>query len=65
MTVRIDLDGTFRVLAEDELVVSHRLRPAEDGWVTVPSHHARLWSETLHVQTRNLSVYEEVATCSS
>jgi transposase len=65
VTVRIDLDGTFRVLSGDEFVVSHRLRPAEEGWVTVPSHHARLWSETLNVEKRNLSVYEEVATCSS
>jgi transposase len=62
---RIDLDGTFRVFHDEEIVASHRLRPAEKGWVTVPSHHARLWSETLNVEKRNLSVYEEVATCSS
>ena len=65
VTVRIDLDGSFRVLSGDEVVVSHRLRPAEEGWVTVPSHHARLWSETLNVEARDLSVYEEVAACSS
>lgn len=65
VTVRIDLDGTFRVLCGEELVASHRLSPSGEGWVTVPSHHARLWSETLNVETRNLSVYEEVAACSS
>jgi transposase len=65
VTVRIGLDGTFRVLHEEEPVASHRLRPFEDGWVTVPSHHERLWRETLNVEARDLAIYEEVATCSS
>jgi transposase len=65
VTARISLDGRLRVLDGERLVVSHRLRPTEEGWVTVPSHHARLWRETLNVEARDLSVYEEVAACSS
>jgi transposase len=65
VTARISLDGRLHVLDGEHLVVSHRLRPAEEGWVTVPSHHARLWRETLNVEARDLSVYEEVAACSS
>jgi hypothetical protein len=65
VTVRVGLDGTFRVLDGEKHVVSHRLRPAEEGWVTVPSHHERLWRETMNVEARDLAVYEEVAACSS
>lgn len=65
VTVRISLDGRLRVLAGERLVATHRLRGAEQGWVTVPSHHAQLWRETMSVQARDLSVYEEVAACSS
>jgi hypothetical protein len=65
VTVRIRLDGTAAVFADDVLVIEHRLRPARDGWVTVPAHHERLWRETLNVERRDLAVYEEVARCSS
>jgi transposase len=65
VTVRIGLDGSFRVLHDEKPIASHRLRPFEEGWVTVPSFHARLWRETLNVEARDLAVYEEVATCSS
>jgi transposase len=65
VTVRVGLGGTFQVLHGEEPIVSHRLRPFEKGWVTVPSHHERLWRETLNVEARDLAVYEKVATCSS
>jgi hypothetical protein len=42
-------------------VASHRLQPAQQGWVTVPEHHAHLWQATLKVHQRPLAVYEEVA----
>jgi transposase len=62
VTVRIALDGTFRVYDERErLIASHRLKPAAEGWVTVPPHHEGLWVETLKVERRDLAVYAEVA----
>lgn len=64
VVVRIGLEGTLRVYAGESLVVSHRLRPAQEGWVTVPEHHAELWRTTLAVAHRSLAVYEEAATWS-
>jgi transposase len=63
VAVRIGLDGALRVFDGDTFVVGHRLRPAAEGWVTVPEHHARLWRE-LGVEQRPLAVYEEVGTWS-
>jgi len=65
VTVRIDLDGFFSVCDCEAKVVDHRLRLANEGWVTVPSHHEGLWRDTLKVKCRDPAVYEEVATCSS
>lgn len=62
--VRIGVDGDMRVYTGDQLVSSQRLRPASEGWVTVPGHHRRLWQKALSVERRDLSVYEEVAQCS-
>jgi transposase len=59
VTVRIGFDGALMVYDGDTFVVGHRLRPAEQGWVTVPEHHAGLWRE-LGVEQRPLAVYEEV-----
>ena len=65
ISVRISLEGTVLVYDENgEKVAEHRLRPAEHGWVTTPSHHAALWREALSVERRDLSVYEEVSSCS-
>ena len=50
---------------DERLVARHRLRPASEGWVTIPSHHRKLWAKTLRVQARDLAVYEEVASCNS
>jgi transposase len=61
VTIRVSLDDAVRVYANDECVAEHHLRPASEGWVVVPSHHARLWADTAAVERRPLSVYEEVA----
>ena len=67
VSVRIALDDTVRVYdREGGLAATHRLRSFRDGgWVTVPEHHAALWKDAFQVMTRDLSVYEEVATCGS
>lgn len=59
--IRLGLDQTLRVYAEDEVVVDCLLRPHSEGWVTVPEHHHPLWVEALNVERRSLEVYEEVA----
>lgn len=62
VVIRIGLDESLRIYdGNDLLVASHYLRPAAAGWVTVPEHHAALWQETLQVQQRPLTVYQEVA----
>lgn len=61
VAVRIGLDDTLRVYAQETLVASHRLQSADRGWVTMPDHHAPLW-QSLHVEHRPLAVYQEVAT---
>jgi len=60
VTVHIGLDGLIKVYHTETLVAAHRLQTAQDGWVTVPEHHAALWRETLQVDQRPLEVYEEV-----
>lgn len=62
VAVRISLEGELRVIdGRDQIVATHRLKPASAGWQTVPAHHERLWQDTLRVQTRDLKDYEEVA----
>jgi hypothetical protein len=61
VAVRIGLDGSLRVYHQDNLVVRHSLRSRQEGWVTLPEHHQPLWQETLRVEQRPLSVYEEVS----
>lgn len=61
VVVYIGLDDTVRVYDNDHLVVNHRLQPAATGWATIPEHHAPLWQETLQVEQRPLTVYQEVA----
>lgn len=60
VSVRIGLDDIVRVFDGETLVVTHRLRPAEEGWVIVPEHHAPLWA-AVAVEQRSLQVYEEVS----
>ena len=62
VAVRIALDGQVRIFdREDRIAATHR---RDGGWVTVPEHHAALWKDAFQVMKRDLSVYEEVATCS-
>ncbi len=60
VTVRIGLEGTLRVYHAEQLVASHTLQRAEQGWSTVPEHHADLWKEALQVERRPLEAYAEV-----
>lgn len=64
VTIRIGLDDELRVFSQDELVAHHRLRTMQDGWVTVPEHHAALWAQVMEVEARPLTVYEEALTWS-
>lgn len=59
--VRITLDGHLAVYAGEQGVAQHALRPAPEGWVTVPAHPEALWGQTLEVARRPLAVDEEVA----
>jgi transposase len=59
VTVRIGLEGSLRVYHAEQLVASHTLRRLEQGWSTVPEHHANLWQQVLQVERRPLTVYQE------
>lgn len=61
VVVRIGLDGRLRVFHDEQPVATHQLRSASEGWVSVPEHHAALWQQTLKVEQRPLTVYEEAA----
>jgi len=64
--IRIGLDDTLRVYDpqeepdEKKVVAFHQLKTKHTGWGTIPEHHADLWDETMQVEKRPLSVYEEV-----
>ena len=60
VAVRIGLEGTLRVYQAETLVATHQLRSRQEGWSTLPDHHANLWKEVLKVEQRSLSAYEEV-----
>jgi hypothetical protein len=60
VAIRLGLDDSLRVYADDQLVAKHVLQSAAQGWVTVPDHHAQLWQAALKVAQRPLSVYEEL-----
>lgn len=63
--MRIGLDATLRVYADEQVVATHRLQAARDGWVTVADHHTSLWqTATAEVERRPLTVYQEAATWS-
>ena len=59
--VRIGLDESLRVYAQEELVAHHRLQNAAAGWVTVADHHTALWQALPQVEQRSLAVYEELS----
>lgn len=60
VTVRVTMGGFLSIYEGEVKVAEHRLRSSKEGWATVPSHHERLWREVLHVERRDLSIYEEV-----
>lgn len=60
VSIRITLDDELRIYSNEQLVTSHRLRPASSGWQTVPEHHAPLWQQVNRVEHRPLSAYEEL-----
>jgi len=59
VTIHIGLDDTLRVYHAEQLVACHTLRRPDQGWSTVPEHHADLWSAVLQVEQRPLQVYAE------
>lgn len=64
VTIHIGLDDSLRVYQGDKQVAQYLLRSANQGWVTLPEHHAQLWQETLQVTQRPLHVYEEASSWS-
>jgi len=40
VAVRISLEGLLRIWHSDRLVATHALRNAQEGWSSVPDHHA-------------------------
>jgi len=61
VAVRIGLDRNLRIYAGERLVATHTLQAAQQGWVSVPEHHAALWDKTLGVERRELADYEEAS----
>jgi transposase len=61
VAIRISFEDLLTVTHGETIVAEHRLRSRHQGWVTVPEHHTTLWAETLNVERRALSAYEEVA----
>lgn len=59
LTIHIGLDDTLRVYHAEQLVAYHTLRRVDQGWSTVPEHHADLWSAALQVERRPLDAYAE------
>ena len=64
LAIRIGPDESLRVYADGQLVANHLLCEQQQGWVTVPEHHAALWKSTLQVERRSLDIYEEAASWS-
>ena len=59
--IRIGLDETLRIYHAEQLIATHHLQLRQQGWVTLPEHHAPLWQPTIQVEARALAVYAEVA----
>lgn len=58
--VRIGLDNYLRIYnQQEELVATHLLKDGRNHWVRQQGHH-RMLHEAVHVETRDLSSYEEV-----
>lgn len=61
VAVRIGLDDTLRIYQAETLVAMHLLRSQREGWSTLPEHHSDLWKDTMKVEQRPLSIYEEAS----
>jgi len=61
VAIRITFEDRLTVFDGEQAVAEHRLRPREQGWVTVPEHHAALWQRTMNVAQRPLADYAEAA----
>jgi transposase len=62
VNIRVSLDGLLTVYDGETIVAEHRLKDRSEGWGIRPEHHESLW-QSLRVEQRDLSVYEEVAQC--
>lgn len=62
VTICVSLDGLLTVWEEERLIAQHQLKDRSGGWCITPGHHEGLW-QSLRVEHRDLSVYEEVAAC--
>jgi transposase len=60
VAVRIGLDGLLRIFQADQVVANHRLKSRQEGWSTLPEHRSEMWKQTVQVEQRSLTVYEEV-----
>jgi len=59
--IRIGLDRQLKIYTQDEqLVASHLLADGSNHWVCQREHHQPLY-QAVHVETRDLSHYEELA----
>ena len=58
--IRLSLEDDVKVFFGEQMVASHRLKRACEGWGTVPAHHQELWRRA-GVQTRRLEEYEEAS----
>ena len=63
--IYIGLDDSLRIYASLNYnpdlppIATHTLQSSQQGWSTVPEHHADLWDNTLQVEKRSLNEYEE------
>ncbi len=62
VSVRISLEGLLSVYEGAAVIAEHRVKGRAEGWATIPQHHESLW-QSLRVEHRSLSVYEEVTQC--
>ena len=58
--IRIGLDGSLRIYDQQEtMVAKHLLKDGRNRWVRQQGHHKML-HDAVHVETRDLSCYEDV-----
>lgn len=66
VSISISLDGALRIYdprnpdPEKLPVATHFLRDSQTGWAIDPRHHQDLWRDSVKVDQRPLSIYQEV-----